>query len=187
MKKDEKLMKYLGIVSERMRHHHNALWEEEKHYSWWVYIILAGLIYLLISGHFDPPVRFTILVVGSLFGVYLSHTAYKVIRKESEYFADARLLSVIAALAVGLNRYKVRRPEGFIPLIPQLEKDFEDAKKKKGKPNKPLKELLSEARKFNLGIRDFFQLTFFVTKLLFLGLIGLSAYQLSCAYALPTS
>lgn len=36
---DDKTNPLVAIESKRVEIHHSALWEEEKHYTWWIYII----------------------------------------------------------------------------------------------------------------------------------------------------
>ncbi len=50
------LLKHFELANQRIRYHHDSLWEEEKHYSWWVYILLAGLIYIYLS-NLEPYTR----------------------------------------------------------------------------------------------------------------------------------
>lgn len=163
MPDNQVLLKYLEVISQRVRHHHDALWEEEKHYSWWVYIIFAGLIYLYTSD-IHACYKLVLIVVASLFGVYLSVAALIVIYKEGEYFHEARQLYARTAIALGLNESQPNLPENK-SLGPTVKcQDFDDVK--------------SQANKCDFGIRHFFRLTFKVAILLFIGFIIFSAITL---------
>lgn len=76
------------MAFQRVERHHKALWEEEKHYSWWVYITLAGLIYIIAS---DMPLCVKIIVVfaGSILGLFVSIVGYKVVTRESKMYKQA--------------------------------------------------------------------------------------------------
>jgi hypothetical protein len=138
MSGQQELLKLLEIISQRAQHHHDALWEEAKHYSWWIYIIFAGLIYL----YFKLP-SFTILGallmgLGSAFGVFISIMGFNAVRLESEYFKDARCVrNCILADLKGVDQ--------------SIKEKFDPVKDKEG-----------------FGIRSGFKLTFIITAILFL-------------------
>ena len=87
--RNQKLLKLLDIVSQRVRHQHSALWEEEKHYSWWVYVLFAGLIWVYTNEHLSVVQKHTIITLGGIFGMGLAFWAFQGIRRESEYFLKA--------------------------------------------------------------------------------------------------
>jgi hypothetical protein len=65
--------------------HHDALWEEEKHFTWLATLLLSfqGLLF---SSEKPFPGRLALLVIASLLGILLSIVALEVIRKEGQYF-----------------------------------------------------------------------------------------------------
>jgi hypothetical protein len=148
MSDQQELLKLLEIASQRVQHCHDALWEEAKHYSWWVYIIFAGLIYL----YFKLP-EFTLLeqwqqallmYLGSAFGVFISIMGFNAVRLESKYFKDARCVRhCILAKLEGVDQ--------------SIKEKFDPVKDKKGED------------KGGFGIRCGFELTFIITALLFAG------------------
>lgn len=87
--RNQKLLKLLDIVSQRVRHQHSALWEEEKHYSWWVYVLFAGLIWVYTNEHLSVVQKHAIITSGGVFGMVLAFSAFKAIRREGEYFLKA--------------------------------------------------------------------------------------------------
>ena len=173
MSGQQELLKLLEVTSQRVQHHHDALWEEEKHYSWWIYIIFAGLIYLYLRlpafTLLEPCQRALLMGLGSAFGVFISIMGYHVVRRESEFFYKARHMRnrILAALELDQS----------------ITQDFDRVK---DEANEPLLKLFSKAfetllhvsvirkptkrnSKNSFGIRDGFQLTFIRTAFLFIG------------------
>jgi hypothetical protein len=143
MSDQQELLKLLEIISQRIQHNHDALWEEAKHYSWWVYIIFAGLIYLYFKrpllAILEPWQLALLIGLGSLFGIFLSLIGLNAVYRESKHFNEARCIRshIIRELNV-----KQSIKQEFDPIYP---------KDKKG-----------------LGIRKGFKITFIVTAALFL-------------------
>ncbi len=153
------LLKYLEVISQRVRHHHDAIWEEEKHYSWWIYIVFAALIYLYASD-IHAPYKLTLIVLASLFGIYLCVAAFRIVYKEGEYFAEAHQLYQRTIISLGLDKPQSNLPNNK-PLDPTAKyQELDDVK--------------SQANKGNFGIRHFFRLTFIVEIILFVGFIVFS-------------
>lgn len=176
--RQERLLKCIDIFAARVRHQHDALWEEEKHYSWWVYSILAGVAFLAFNrGVNIQPVelRLAVVIIGATLGICLSITAFRVIRKEGKYFWDTRKTGNSISHAAGI--------------------DYELFDGVEGHPNKSLLQLfgsiatltirdkylekkyetdLERKRRHELGIRDFFQITFLLTTAIFIAIIPLS-------------
>jgi len=181
MTSDPELLKLLELASQRLQHHHDALWEEEKHYSWWVYIIFAGLIYLYFK---LPPVtllvpwqKALIMGLGSLFGCFISLMGYNVVRREGEFFHKAIQIYNDTAKVLKIHE---RVPKAIVTIQPQANKSFCELIRSAfltardslcGFLTKCLKKKLNKRKRKpenNLGIRDFFQLTFLITALLFI-------------------
>ncbi len=142
MSGQQELLKLLEIISQRIQHHHDSLWEEAKHYSWWIYIIFAGLIYLYIrlpeSTLLEPCKQALLMAFGSAFGIFISIMGFRAIRLESKYFKDARKMR---------NRILSALEE----VDQSIKEKFDPVGDKKG-----------------FGIRRGFQLTFIITAILFL-------------------
>ena len=74
---DKKLLKYLEIIERRIQHHHDALWEEEKHYTWWIYVLI-GFIILVVTSEFISIKTKELIIIGiSLIGIFISCSAYR--------------------------------------------------------------------------------------------------------------
>jgi hypothetical protein len=154
-KLDDKLTKYLEITSERVSHHGRLLWQEEQHYTWWVYILFAALATVLVSESLGSW-RIVLIVLVSGFGIIVSFIGCKVIRTEGRQLHHALAIQESVLSQLGLS-YVSRA---------------------KATPNKTLKELLVGFAKTIackklpenevLGIRDYFQLTLIVATVLFI-------------------
>ncbi|MFC1912603.1 hypothetical protein ACFLX7_00150 [Chloroflexota bacterium] len=180
------LIKHLEIVSQTAKHHHDAIWEEEKHYSWWVYIILAGLIYIYVNvdGNYIP--KNTLITIGGLFGIYLSLAAIKVIRREGDFLYQTLEKCNWARDALGLNQ-PIQCPNG--EKCVELKAKFDTKKANKGfkefidfKHRLGIIDIYQLAKEFitlqnGLRIRDIFQVTFVIAAILFVILIVLSWVQ----------
>ena len=190
MAESEDLLKLLEIISQRIQNHHSALWEEEKHYSWWIYIIFAGLIYLYLKLYptsviFLTPLEKTLIIVAiSIFGIFISLMGYHVVRKESEFFYEARQIRARIFAYLNINK-SMDAPHCGKYLLPDSETSVENFDTFIAKANKSIIGLFNSARKAlcsasifrnpvdnkskrDLGIRDCFQLTFIITAFLFL-------------------
>jgi hypothetical protein len=164
----EELIKHLEVVAQRVRHHHDALWEEEKHYSWWVYIIFAGLIFLYINDNIATAItiniadfgswiinpKLALICVLSSLGMYLSIAAFRVVYIEGRYFDTAREIYENTVTALDLDK-PIHLPNGST--ISLIKVDF--------KPK--------------ITIRRFFRVNFLITTILFASFIVFSAMTLA--------
>ena len=86
----EGLISYLEATSQRINHHGELLWEEEKHYTWWVYILFGAMLYLLVSFQMvDGIQKLWLVVIVSVFGIGVSVIGLRVIRVEGVQLHDA--------------------------------------------------------------------------------------------------
>jgi hypothetical protein len=165
------LLKLLEIASERERHHHNSLWEEEKHYSWWVYIILGGLLYLrfkLPESSLAPWQQALFIGLGSAFGFFISLAGYKIICRESEYFHEARQISNRIRCAITNSlRQNIPNEAGFYSFFPPGDVTIKCWDQVKSEANKnPCRRTKGDSGE-KRGIRDWFKSTFIVTAIIF--------------------
>jgi hypothetical protein len=70
-------------------YHHNAIWEEQKHFTWLISIILSAQLLVLTAVRLDKPPKIILISIASIVGVLLSITALRVQRREGEYFRNA--------------------------------------------------------------------------------------------------
>lgn len=165
----QELLKILEISQSLRKYYHDALWDEEKHFTWWVSILFPGLILAYSSSQLCVWQKVTVITMGSLFGVLLSFIGYFVVRKEGVYFKDAMETFQRTSLALGLHESReytsTQQRFALMPPYPMSE-GFDEAR---SKANKPFWRLLTGiCRPKVLGVRDFFQLIFIASGLLFL-------------------
>ncbi|RKY18092.1 MAG: hypothetical protein DRP63_02630 [Planctomycetota bacterium] len=143
------ILHLLDIVSRQIAHHHDALWQEEKHYTWWVYIVFAALLAIFLQVK-DPLAMYSLLCAVSAFGMIVSLVGYAVIRKEGEHFWKA--MGKRNELMDLLRKDEPKLPSVWGLYINRMK----DA-------NKSLIDLLrSVLISRDAGIRDYFQFVFIV-------------------------
>jgi len=152
MAESEDLLKLLETISQRIQNHHSALWEEEKHYSWWIYIIFAGLIYVYLK-MLPPSIVFLtlfqktlIMFLGCTLGIFICLMAYNVVRRESEFFYDARQIRARIITTLDLNQ-QMPNPYSDKHLLPDSETSIEDFDTYRATANKSIFVLFNSARK----------------------------------------
>ncbi len=126
----------LRLAVERVRYHHRVLWEEEKHYSWYVYVVFGALLFVW-SREVCPLWKGLVALGISGLGFVLSLIAYRIICREGELFCKARAYRQQVARDLGIPEWD--RPPKW--------------------PNKPVVDLLSTDLNES-GIRDLFQLSY---------------------------
>lgn len=191
--KKEDLMKLLDLTSQRLRHHHDALWQEEKHYTWWIYIVAGAIIFIYLNKSL-PLLQKTVLVAcGSFLGIFVSWIGYNVVCREGRYLNKSVRLQNRIISALGLDMpVKCHDNDKLEPLLPQtdLPKEanktsheficaiFNDFKRctKRGKQ----KEQEKRSRQKEIGIRDCFQVVFVMSTLLFVIILWISVIYLFC-------
>jgi hypothetical protein len=180
---NSELIHLLDIANQRLRHHHDALWKEETHYTWLSYILAGGLIYLLVISRqisLDLLIAigfFLAAVTLSIIGIFVCIIGFKVIRLEGTYFHTAIEIRNRLHRALKLHEYYVENEKIF----PDKElKSPEGWKEVEKATNKCLGQLLNckaleqllclkeagnQSSKYN--IRDLFQLTMLLPLIIF--------------------
>ncbi|MBI2899260.1 MAG: hypothetical protein HYY17_03690 [Planctomycetes bacterium] len=176
----EELFKFLPVAQDIRKYHHNALWEEEKHFTWWISILISVMIFVYASKQMDGLSKGFILMFGSFFGMVLSYFGLRCIRKEGRYFREA--LETVNRLYDRLGLIQDERS----PLVPKEYTPHQDFAAVRNSANKPLWKLpgmviLSLKKDDVMGIRDYFQLVFLMACVLFIaGLIWGVVIALKC-------
>ena len=172
MEDRQELLKILEISQSLRKYYHNALWEEEKHFTWWVSIIFSALVFVYSSSQLCAQQKVVVITMGSLFGIFLSSIAWFVVRKEGKYFREAIETFNRTIIALGLHEKTQSDTSDPIKKFALMQKypiseSFEDAQ---DNANKPFWRLLLAGicRPKTLGIRNFFQLIFIASGLLLL-------------------
>lgn len=148
----KELFEVLQVAEARRRYHHNALWEEQKHFTWWVALIVPAVVGLHLQGPdmLSHAQKAGLMVTGCALGIVIACIAIYVISREAKSFRKTVLTVNRAAHALGLDQPQAYNegPLALLPAYPLREQDF--------------------PREF--GVRHAFQFMFFVAILLFLGL-----------------
>jgi hypothetical protein len=162
------LIQHMSLIHDRMTHHHSILWEEEKHYSWWVYIIIAGLVWIYTQPltTLSDGSKLFIITIGCIFGIWLSVSALRAIHLESEYLFEARQYYARCLIALQLDKHVDHLPDD------KALAEGEDVKFEE------MECMRLKANKFNFGIRSFFKYNFIVTGLLFMAFVLFSFWTL---------
>ncbi|PWB70908.1 hypothetical protein C3F09_08515 [candidate division GN15 bacterium] len=79
----------LRIAQEIRDYHHKALWEEEKHFTWFLSILLSSIALITTTDKIEPHPKIICAGVLSLLGVLISLLALRVVRNESRNFQVA--------------------------------------------------------------------------------------------------
>lgn len=87
---DAKLLKFLELERNRLQDHGNKIWDEIKHFSWVLYILLSATPLLKFSSGIDEPVFKSILIIIlPVFAVIVAIIAFLSFNNESTNFDDA--------------------------------------------------------------------------------------------------
>jgi hypothetical protein len=179
----QELIKLLDLANQRVRHHHDALWKEETHYTWLVYILAAGVIYIFFISGVCWPLKAVIDVPLSIIGICVCLIGYSVVRKEGRYFHEALQIRNRLNRAVGLDKRIKIEPDFNEMLMPKNDLEIKNWQEVRRKANKPLKKLLGGVFKWgSMGIRDWFQITLLFPILLFVIMIALSIINVCIPY-----
>ncbi len=176
----QELIKLLDFANQRVRHHHDALWKEETHYTWLVYILAAGVIYIFFISGVCWPLKAGIAVLLSMIGICVCLVGYSVVRKEGRYFHEALQIRNRLNCALGLDKRIKIEPDFNEMLIPNKDTEIKDWNDVESEANKCLRQLLKGIFRPNstkptpMGIRDYFQITLLLPILLFVAMIILS-------------
>jgi hypothetical protein len=81
---DEKLLKWLDIQSKRLELHGNKIWEEMRHFSWVLYILLGAPFVL--QNNLNNS---WLLIIFPLLAIFVAIIASLSVCKESKDFLDA--------------------------------------------------------------------------------------------------
>jgi hypothetical protein len=171
----KELITLLDLANQRVRLHHNALWKEETHYTWLVYILVAGAIYIFFVVRLYWPLKAAIDIFLSMIGIIVCLLGCSVVRKEGRYFNKVRQIRNRLNYAIGLSQ-RVKAEHDFNEmLLPFQDTEIKDWNEVESKANKPPKDLLKGIFKpDSMGIRDWFQITLLLPILLFAIIIVLS-------------
>lgn len=78
-------------ANNRLRHVHDALWKEEAHYTWLLYIIAGGALWSL-TIDLDDCWGDIISIVLSIIGIVFSVIAFLVIARETKLLDESKVI-----------------------------------------------------------------------------------------------
>lgn len=143
-------VKRLEIAHNIREFHHKSLWEEEKHFTWFVSIVLSTQILIYTSNSLCNQSKLIFIFIAFLVGIFLCITAFRVLRKEGEYFHNA--------LSRFVKEYNSIYTTSPLPDVPE-------------KSNKNIRELIKLFLTCKIGVRDSFQFLFLFFILIFVGIL----------------
>jgi len=127
------------LAFEIRKYHHGAIWEEQKHFTWLISILLSAIVIGATSDRLSETTTAIVVLVGSMVGCFLAVTAFRVQRREGEYFRNAN--------ASFVDEWNLAFPSS--PLL-----------RPPARANRPLYSLIGGAFIGKIGVRDYFQLLF---------------------------
>jgi len=137
-------------LSARLRqNHHDAIWEEQRHFTWWISIILSAQLLILTTTKIARPEKVALISVASLVGILLALTGFLVQRREGVYF----------------HRFNLHFTQQYNSAYPteQLPTPGPDA-------NKSVPNLVLSAFIGKCGVRDYFQFLLLAFTAIFVGI-----------------
>jgi hypothetical protein len=97
----------LNFIFSVRQSHRDSIWEEQKHFTWLMSLILTGQIVLLTASRIAPSAKAGLVLTASVAGILFAITGYRVERIEGHYFSQANHEFLVA--------YQKRYPEAEIP------------------------------------------------------------------------
>jgi hypothetical protein len=159
---NSELIYLVDIANQRIRHHHDALWKEETHFTWLVYTCLAGVIYIFTGVTLSLEGKAIVIGVLGVLGILLCIAGYSVVRKEGELMHEA--IQVRNRLNKAIKYNSIDNTDIFKKAIPQSEIQVKSWDRAKTEANKKLfwelikACLVSSFKRDSMGIRDWFQI-----------------------------
>jgi hypothetical protein len=191
LRSTKELLDLYRLAQDVRKYHHSALWEIEKHFTWWASVLLGACVLILANtDKIGEPTAYFVLGTIAVVGVLLSIMGKSVVEREGEYFSEALQICNRVARALGLESryYDVaprRRPNGMMEpeqffLYPSdyWIRDFGEVK------DEAKLRLLTKLLKGRLNVRDYFRLVLAASAVAFLS-IGVIAALLGEEFSRP--
>lgn len=132
-------MEELDLLFQLRQAHHNAIWEEQKHFTWLISIILSGQLVIFAGVSIASTQKIALVVVSSLVGILFAVIGFRTQRIEGIYFSRAN---------VAFN-------EAYRKVFHAAGSPWQ-----RSGPNKRIRDLVSEIFTAKSGVRDYFQFLF---------------------------
>jgi len=147
----------LSAAQSIREYHHKAIWEEEKHFTWLLSIILSAQYLVFTSSALENFLKLQFVIAISLLGMLFSFLAYRILHSEGNHFQRAYKLFVEEH-----NKVFTSTP---LDLVTQP-------------ANKKLFQLLGGFFTGKLGVRDSFQFIFVIFFVVFAVILLLATKEL---------
>ena len=171
-------LQYLQIASTTVNRHHGALWEEEKHYTWWISVLFAAALATYLAPSLSPVEQAVPMLCVAVVGCLMSLAAYRVISLEGQYFSEARQSYVRALKSLGISQVYI--DDQAVELAPGLQIiPFAETRSRGNRGGWRLIQAMRPLAMNPLGIREVFKLTFVGSFIAFL-LMGIATIVLIC-------
>jgi hypothetical protein len=93
----------LAEAREWVHHYHRALWDEERHYAWWVSIILPSLAFVYVAPGVGTDAKRILITAGAGLGMALAWLGQHIVRVESRNFSKAMWRHEALVRVLGLD------------------------------------------------------------------------------------
>ena len=132
-------MEKLDLLLKIRQGHHDAIWEEQKHFTWLISIILSGQFVIFAGVQIASTQKIALVVVSSLVGILFAVVGFRTQRIEGVYFTNANAAFNEASRAA-----------------------FRTAESpwKRSNPNRTIRDLILAIFTNKSGVRDYFQFLF---------------------------
>lgn len=97
----------LNFIFAVRQSHRDSIWEEQKHFTWLISIILTGQLIFFTNTRMQAGARAALILIASIVGILFSITGFRVERREGLYFSQANKQF--------LEEYKALYPGAEIP------------------------------------------------------------------------
>lgn len=129
----------LDMALKIRKSHHDAIWEEQKHFTWLISIILSAQLIVFVGARLNASQKTALIIITSLVGVLFAVTGFRVQRIEGVYFYNAN---------VSYNK-------AYSSVFETTELSY-----RRGGANKTIWGLVSSIFTNSSGVRDYFQFLF---------------------------
>jgi hypothetical protein len=151
----------LRIAGRAIGTHRRAIWEQAKHYTWWLATLAIALMVLGTSVKTGFLARAVIIMIGCIAGAVIALIALGVVRREVEVLDESYEIYDKLAKAMDLEGGSLAAP---------------------GRPNKGLGKLIKGAcgaKKTKMETWDWFQFSFVLgATIYFVGFVGMLVYAI---------
>jgi len=129
----------LLLITRIRQSHHDAIWEEQKHFTWLLSIIFSAQAVVLAGTELSAPDKAIIISIASVVGILIALIGFRAQRIEGVYY----------------HRANTHFAKEFLAVYPDAEEPHHSQA-----PNKAVLALIKSAITGSAGVRDYFQIIF---------------------------